>query len=638
MTSSEPGIITTSELGELRHELRTPVNHIVGYAEMLLEDVPATEPDRRARLEATLGAARDVLTLINGALTPVEGRAIAVAAVAELYQQLREPQQRIVRAVTAMMSTPGSILDTQFAQDLEHILVAAHKLVPEGKLTHAATPVGAKGPVGEGQALILIVDDDENNREVLRRRLAREGYAIESADGGRRALEMIAGRSFDLVLLDVRMPDIDGYEVLVKIKEGVTTRDIPVIMISALDDMQNIVRCIAHGAEDFLPKPFDPVLLRARISASLDKKRMRDQEKEYLRQVDRVITAASAVEAGTYEGGALSEVAQRGDALGRLARVFDGMAARVKAREDRLRGQVEDLQREIGVAREASREMAVPIDLGGQLQPGQRFAGRYEIVGLVGRGGMGAVYRAKDRELDEDVAVKTVRRELVLDAEILERFKGEIRLARRISDRNVVRTHDFGESEGVYYLTMEFVEGITVRELIDTRGRVGISSTIAIARQLAHSLVIAHGVGVIHRDIKPQNLLLDKDGVLKVMDFGVARLASGGANRTEAGMVLGTPAYMPPEQFLGEDVDARSDLYAAGVVLYECLTGRLPVEAASMMQLIARRLHEVPETPVSVNPDVPTALSALVMRLMAREPADRVQSAAELVAELQALG
>ncbi|MEO6067052.1 MAG: protein kinase [Gemmatimonadota bacterium] len=638
MNPPDADLITTAALGELRHELRTPVNHIVGYAEMLLEDVPATEPDRRARLEEALGAARDVLRLINGALTPVEGRAIPAAAVTELYQRLRDPQQRIVRSVTAMMSTPGTILDTQFAQDLERILVAAHRLVPEGKAPAPVAIAGSSGGGVAGQALILVVDDDENNREVLRRRLVRENHAVEVAENGRRALEMIAARSFDLVLLDMLMPDTDGYEVLVQIKEDPATRDIPVIMISALDDMQNIVRCIAHGAEDFLPKPFDPVLLRARISASLEKKRLRDLEKEYLRQVDRVIAAASAVEAGTYEGGALGEVAQRGDALGRLARVFDGMAARVKAREDRLKTQVEDLQREIGVAREASREMAVPVELGGQLVAGQRFAERYEIVRLVGRGGMGAVYRARDRELDEDVAIKTVRRELVSDPEILERFKGEIRLARRISDRNVVRTHDFGESEGVYYLTMEFVEGITVRELIDTRGKVGITSTLAIASQLAHSLVIAHGVGVIHRDIKPQNLLLDGDGVLKVMDFGVARLMEGGANRTEAGLLLGTPAYMPPEQFLGENVDARSDLYAAGVVLYECLTGRLPIEAGSMMQLIARRLQEEPPAPMAVNPEVPAAVSALVMRLMARKPEDRVQSAAELVAELQALG
>jgi serine/threonine-protein kinase len=202
----------------------------------------------------------------------------------------------------------------------------------------------------------------------------------------------------------------------------------------------------------------------------------------------------------------------------------------------------------------------------------------------------------------------------------------------------VVRTHDFGETGGVWYLTMEYVEGITVRELLDTRGRLGVSAVLALGTQLAESLVVAHEVGVIHRDIKPQNLLLDADGVLKVMDFGVARLSERSLGLTEAGLVVGTPAYMPPEQITGEPVDHRADLYSAGAVLYECLTGRPPIEAASMVTLFARVLAETPAAPSSLVPDVPAALDDVVLQLLAKRPEDRVPTAAALVERLQALG
>ncbi|HEY9514603.1 MAG TPA: serine/threonine-protein kinase, partial [Gemmatimonadaceae bacterium] len=265
------------------------------------------------------------------------------------------------------------------------------------------------------------------------------------------------------------------------------------------------------------------------------------------------------------------------------------------------------------------------------LSTGQLFAERFEILEVVGSGGMGTVYRARDRELGEDIAIKVIRPALLAgDDSLRERFRSEIRLARRISHENVVRTHDLGEWAGVSFITMEYVEGITLRELIETRGRVGVSATLAIAMQLARALDAAHAHGVIHRDIKPGNLLLDGAGVLKVMDFGIARLAENANEITQLGIVLGTPDYMPPEQLLAETVDVRSDLYATGVVMYECLTGRLPFAARSPITLIAKLLHEEPLAPSTLNADVPPALSALVVRLLAKEPDDRPVSAAEL--------
>jgi serine/threonine-protein kinase len=283
---------------------------------------------------------------------------------------------------------------------------------------------------------------------------------------------------------------------------------------------------------------------------------------------------------------------------------------------------------EIEGAREHTDEMPVVTDA--HLTNGERFADRYEIRAAIGDGGMGSVYRAFDRELEEDVAIKMIKPALMTDRTLVERFKQEIRLARRISHPNVVRTHDLGEWEGVYYLTMEFVEGITVRDLIDSRGKLGVSAALAIGTQLVSALAVAHEQGVIHRDIKPQNLLLDAGGVLKVMDFGVARLAERKSTLTEVGLAVGTPAYMSPEQLLAETIDARSDLYSVGVVLFECLTGALPFEADSPISLIARLLNEDARPPVEVNVEVPPALSSLVLSLLAKKPEDRVRSADEL--------
>ncbi len=629
-------------LSELRHELRTPVNHIIGYAEMLLEDVE-DQPEPREALEAMLDAARDVLSLINDTLTPTRD-SITAEELDDLVRSLGAPQARIITTTTALLNSDTVKADETFASDVTKILNAAKRLtnLPEPAAPDQRPSAGfpelskrqIERPSMEGR--VLVVDDIEENRDVLRRRLEREGCTVETAAGGSDALDQLASDGFDLVLLDVLMPDMSGYDVLDRMKADPDLSDIPVIMISALDDLASIVRCIELGAADYLPKPFDPVLLRARVGACLEQKRLRDSEKDYLREVTRVVAAAATVEASAYTPGALSDVSARDDELGRLARVFDHMATQIQAREERLRRQVRDLQGEIAAARESEpREEA-----GGEsaLVTGQRFANRYEIIATIGEGGMGMVYRARDEELGEEVAIKTLRPELVSDPILVERFKSETRLARKITHRNVVRTHDFGEWGNVYFLTMEYVEGITLRELIDQRGHLSPSATLAIARQLVDSLTVAHEVGVIHRDIKPQNLLLDEDGVLKVMDFGVARLAERTSDLTEAGLILGTPSYMPPEQLLGDNVDSRCDLYAAGVVLYECMTGQLPFEARSVVSLIAKVLNEEPSPPKDIQEDIPPAFSALIMKLLSKSADQRVQTAPELAERLAGLG
>jgi CheY-like chemotaxis protein len=194
---------------------------------------------------------------------------------------------------------------------------------------------------------ILVVDDDFLNRVVLSTNLQEQGYEVAMAENGAQALEMLGSQAFDVVLLDLVMPELDGFQVLEQMKRDSVQREIPVIVISALDEMESILRCIEMGATDYLPKPFDAALLRARLNASLADKRLRDIELEYLEQVDRVIAAAGAVEAGTFECDSLDSVAGRDDALGKLARVFQNMARQVYAREQSLRQQVQELRIEI---------------------------------------------------------------------------------------------------------------------------------------------------------------------------------------------------------------------------------------------------------------------------------------------------
>jgi CheY-like chemotaxis protein len=640
--------LTPEEAGEMRHELRTPVNHIVGYAELLAEDATAGSAEASALAEIS-DAAREVLALINAAL-PSAG-ATRRDDLPALFAQLRTPQQRILAATARLLDNGG---DAQVIADVQRIAQAARQLlavpvvgervaIAEAPSARPSTPLGTES-VGASatRGRILVVDDVEENRAVLSRRLAREGYHVEDAASGEDALARIAGDSFDLVLLDVRMPGLDGFAVLERIKQDPATRNLPVIMISALDDLSSVVRCIEHGAEDYLAKPFDQVLLRARIGASLEKKRWHDKEADYLRQVARVIDAAGAVEQGTYAPGALESLTTRDDQLGRLARVFDTMAVGVRARESKLRAQLDQLRADVSAATTEHRVVHATSDAGtDMLAPGARLAGRYEIRSVVGRGGMGVVYRAHDRDLDEEVAIKTIRRDLLTgDPVVAEQLKSEIRLARRISHRNVVRTHDLGEADGIAYVTMEFVEGLTVRELLTTRGRLGIASALGLARQFTEALAVAHAAGVVHRDVKPENALLDASGVLKVMDFGIARLAAAAATSgiTQSGTIVGTPAYMAPEQLVGDEVDARADLYALGVVLYECLTGELPYTANSVVSLIAKALTMQPVPPSTRNAEIPPALSALVMRLLSKTPAERPESASALLEALAELG
>jgi signal transduction histidine kinase/CheY-like chemotaxis protein len=261
-----------------------------------------------------------------------------------------------LRLPTDLAPTPGSEGPTAFEETSD--------TMPRGLMPLRGTPARSAAPPPEsvadgpaaaagGTGRLLVVDDNEHNRDTLRRRLERQGHTVVVAENGRKALERIAEDCFDLVLLDIMMPDIDGYEVLRRLKADPALRDLPVLMTSALDDIRSVVRCIELGAEDYLPKPCDPVLLRARVQACLEQKSLRDQELQYLRSVAAVTEAAAAVESGAFDPATLEEVGARSDALGQLARMFQHMAGEIKKRERHLQQQVEQLRIEIDETRKA---------------------------------------------------------------------------------------------------------------------------------------------------------------------------------------------------------------------------------------------------------------------------------------------
>src|ERR1700749_4340767 len=271
----------------------------------------------------------------------------------------------------------------------------------------------------------------------------------------------------------------------------------------------------------------------------------------------------------------------------------------------------------------------------GQLEAGFLLAERFEIVSLLGQGGMGAVYKARDTELERLVAIKLIRPELASHPEILRRFKQELILAREVTHRNVIRIFDLGQAQGIKFITMEFVEGRDLRGLIHEKGKLTVDEAVPIILQISAALDAAHTAGVVHRDLKPQNVMSDKDGRVYVMDFGIARsLESQGM--TQTGALMGTPEYMSPEQAKGEKVDARADLFALGIIFYEVLTGISPFKAETAMAMMFKRTQEKATPLVQLDLGIPGVISDIVAKCLEIKPAERYQTGREVINDLEA--
>src|SRR5579863_235025 len=265
---------------------------------------------------------------------------------------------------------------------------------------------------------------------------------------------------------------------------------------------------------------------------------------------------------------------------------------------------------------------------------GSVIGGRYEILQLLGEGGMGAVYKAHDRELERDVALKLIRGELARNSEILARFKQELILARQVTHRNVIRIFDLGQADGFKFITMEYLEGRDLKVVLREKGKFPPEEAAKIILQICRALEAAHSEGVIHRDLKPQNIMLDANGRAYVMDFGIARSAYL-PGMTQTGALVGTPEYMSPEQAKGEKLDERSDLFSLGAILYELLIGQSPYHSDTPLATLWRRIQEKAKPLSEIDPSIPKPLSDIVAKALEIEPKDRFASATEFAQYLE---
>ncbi|MFB0566278.1 MAG: protein kinase [Candidatus Aminicenantaceae bacterium] len=268
-----------------------------------------------------------------------------------------------------------------------------------------------------------------------------------------------------------------------------------------------------------------------------------------------------------------------------------------------------------------------------ELARGVTFAKRYEVIEELGKGGMGRVYRVVDKKVNEEVALKLIKPEIASDHKTIERFNNELKTARRISHKNVCRMYHLGEDEGTHYITMEYVSGESLKSMIRMTKQLSVATAVNIGMQVCEGLNEAHRLGVVHRDLKPQNIVIDREGNARIMDFGLARsLKTKGV--TEAGVIIGTPAYMAPEQVEAEEVDQRSDIYSLGVVLFEMLTGRVPFEGETVLSIVMKHKSEIPPDPKRINRRIPEELSRLVLKCLEKDKESRYQSVGEVHDEL----
>jgi serine/threonine protein kinase len=269
-----------------------------------------------------------------------------------------------------------------------------------------------------------------------------------------------------------------------------------------------------------------------------------------------------------------------------------------------------------------------------ELTSGSTFANRYQIIEELGKGGMGRVYKVFDQEVQAKMALKLIKPEVSADKNTIDRFRNELKIARDISHKNICRMYDLGREAGNYFITMEYVSGEDLKSFIRRSRQLVVGTAVFIAKQVSEGLAEAHRLGVVHRDLKPGNIMIDKEGNAKIMDFGIARSISV-KGITGTGVMIGTPEYMSPEQVEGKEVDQRSDIYSLGIILYEMLTGQVPFEGDTPFTVGVKQKSEIPKDPKSLNAQIPQDLSRLILKCLEKDKERRYQNADELRANLE---
>ncbi|MEM6795729.1 MAG: protein kinase [Acidobacteriota bacterium] len=410
-------------------------------------------------------------------------------------------------------------------------------------------------PADSSPATLLVVDDNEENRDMLSRRLERRGYRVLRAEDGEAALATVASESVDLILLDVMMPGIDGLEVLQRVRQEHSSAELPVIMATARDQSEDVVKALDLGANDYVTKPIDFAVVQARVQKELRTK---------------------------------------------------------VARRDSDSGS--------GEARRS-----------GDLGAGSLLAGRYRLDEVVGKGNFGVVYKGHHLELDMPVAIKLLHAQ-VAGAEALQRFRSEGRSSVRIRHPNAVTVYDFGVTdEGVAFLIMELLEGESLTASFKRAGKLDPVRVNVILQPVCEVLQDAHDQGIVHRDVKPENVYLQNTSqgeVVKVLDFGIAKLVGehvARENLTAEGFVLGTPAYMAPERLRNHVYDGQSDVYSLGIMLFQLLAGRLPFlpDKSDPMALLMMHLKKTPPKLRSFSPELPEEFEDLIQSCLAKQPEGR---------------
>lgn len=419
------------------------------------------------------------------------------------------------------------------------------------------------------QGVLLVVDDNKMNRDMLSRRLIREGFSVLTAENGRQAIEMVGAHAIDLVLMDLMMPDMTGTEAIGVLRQTLSPLQLPIIMVSANTDSEEMVKAITHGANDYVTKPIDFPVTLAKI-------------KSYLARRSAAPPAAPAAN---------------------------------------------------GPAPESQRTVSLrPADL----KLGD-VINQYRLESLLGEGGMGKVYRATDVRLLREVAIKVVLGDSVEDSQ-LDRFLQEARSLARVQHPGVITIYSI-EEHPLHYIAMELVEGQELETVLSTGKPVPPDQAREWTVQMLDALQAVHDKGILHRDLKPSNIMLDSNSRVRVMDFGLAKIVEEDLKLTKSGEVWGTPQYMAPEHVdpaFGE-LDNQTDLYATGVILYQMLTGSLPIKAKSLPQILFELVSKQPDPPERLNPLIPSELSHVVLKSLEKDKAKRYRNARDFASDLRAV-